>query len=616
MLIDSAPDVVMAVTLEGVVRFVNASVKNVLGYTPSELVGNTFLNFIYRDDQALATAHFDHILEAIKTRQAANPSPVFQAELRLVKRDGSIIEGGFRAALLIEDAECTGVLLHWHDLADRHQVQRALRENQNFTQQIFDSIFDAVVAYDNRRIIQSWNKAAERLYGWKAEEVIGKSISEVIRRRYISPEQQEKLRQQSIERGGISQAELFHIRRDGNAVYISDAVAPLLDEQGNRVGSVNVIRDMAELKYARDQLMLQTERINSILNSLEDVMFSAEVPGLKLLYLNPAGQKALGGHYGDIKNDPRNWPHLFDLPHAQAVTNAIRKLYRTGKHDGEHQLILGDNQRRWMRVRAWIVRDSDGKPLRIDGIATDITASKMVEESLRESSRLKSEFMATMSHEIRTPMNGILGMAELLLDSELTDDQRDLAQIIQDSGWALMTIINDILDFAKMEVGRINIAATLFELRPAIADVAKLMFAHAKDRKLKFDTFIADDVPQFITTDGARFRQVLLNLVGNATKFTHEGGVTVSVKCDHSIENKPCVRFEIADTGIGIAETDLPRLFQPFAQLDGSMARRYPGTGLGLAISKGLIEGMGGHIGVISKLGVGSTFWFTLPVST
>ncbi|MCW1970548.1 MAG: PAS domain S-box protein [Anaerolineae bacterium] len=615
VLIDSAPDVVTALTLEGDVRFVNTSVKWVLGYEPAELLGHSFLNFVAADDQAIASAHFDHILAVVAKWCYNDPPALFQAELRLQKRDGTLVESGFRGSLLIENEQCTGVLLHWHDIASRHAAQQALRDNQNFTQQIFDSIFDAVVAYDNRRVIQSWNKAAERLYGWKAEEVIGKVISEVIHRRYVSSEQQMQLRQQSIERGGVSQAELFHLRRDGHPVYISDSVAPLFDRHGNRVGSVNVIRDMTDLKHTRDQLTQETERINSILDSLEDVMFSAEVPGLRLLYLNPAGQKALGSYYTKIKNDPQNWPHLFDLPHVKVVGSAIRTMYRTGKHDGEHELLLGDLGPRWMRVRAWLVRDEQGKPIRIDGIATDITASKTVEESLRESSRLKSEFMATMSHEIRTPMNGILGMAEMLLDTSLDEEQRDLAQIIQDSGWALMTIINDILDFAKMEVGRLNIVDAPFELRPAIGEVAKLMFANAKDRKLQIESHVDADVPVSILADGARFRQVLLNLMSNAVKFTHQGGVKLSVKREQRDGGKVFVRFEVTDTGIGIAEKDIPRLFQPFVQLDGSMARRYPGTGLGLAISKGLVESMDGRIGVSSKLGVGSTFWFTLPVA-
>jgi PAS domain S-box-containing protein len=613
-MIDSAPEVVMLVDVDGVIQYSNAATQYMIGYSPDELIGTSLRDYIHPDDKATATDQFSTFV--IAHQNHINPTTAIQTgDLRLTHRNGRWFLAEFRASIYEEAGKIKGAIVFWHDTTQRQLVQRELRENQNFTQQVFDSVFDAVVAYDNERIIRYWNKAAERLYGWKAEEVIGKPIFDVIRRKYISPDQHELLRRQAQERGGVSQAELFHMRRDGSLIYINDAVAPLVDAQGTRIGSVNVIRDMRDLKYARDALQEQTERTNSILNSIEDVMFSAEVPGMKLKYMNPAGQKVLGPIYEMIKNDPTQWVRLFDAEHRTHVNHAIRKLYKIGKYDGEHKLKMNTGDARWFRVRAWLVSNPEGKKVSIDGIATDITASKQIEEALRESSRLKSEFMATMSHEIRTPMNGILGMAELLLDSPLNEEQRELAQVVEDSGWALMTIINDILDFSKMEVGRMNIVQVRFDLRPVIEDVAKLMSARCREKKITLTVQVDETVPESISADAARVRQVLLNLIGNAMKFTHDGGVAIHVTHDTSPKGKPEIKFEISDTGIGIAEKDYRRLFQPFTQIDGSMSRSYAGTGLGLAISKGLVEAMGGRIGFESILGIGSMFWFTLPLS-
>ncbi len=394
---------------------------------------------------------------------------------------------------------------------------------------------------------------------------------------------------------------------------------PIRTPAGEIIGIEVLFWDVTAHQAAESDLEHERFLFQTLLNYLPDFVYFKDLES-RFLRVSRAHAKRLGlsnpaDAVGTTDND------YFPNEYAEAARADELQLIRTGQDvlGREEHAIWPDGSQTWVATSKLPLRDEQGRIVGTFGISRDISELKSAAEALEKArktaeaaSRAKSEFVANLSHEIRTPMNAIIGMAELLLGGGLNDVRTMQAKTILEAGECLLALLNEILDFSRIESGRIELDPTPGDLRDCIGAVVRLLAMRAEEKSvaLKFD--VTPAVPDFVVADFSRLRQILVNLVGNALKFTERGEVALRIEQEHRDDNEVTLRFSVSDTGIGIPAEKLGAIFEEFEQADRSTTRRYGGTGLGLAITSRLVNLMGGQIEVESRMGHGSTFSFSL----
>ena len=389
-----------------------------------------------------------------------------------------------------------------------------------------------------------------------------------------------------------------------------------------------------ELNDTTLRLTAPDSQLRILAEAIPNMVYTADAQGM-LLYANKRWYEYTGSNYDQTRN--LHWLRFIHPDDAETTRLTWLNCVKTGEiYEISHRLRRSDDVFRWHLTRALPLKNPSGETTSWFGTSTDIEDQKqaseritaLLESSVQErtealeiardeavrASMLKSQFVQNISHEIRTPMSGILGMSELLADMDLSPEAREMSNHILIAAGTLMGIVNDLLDFSKLEANKVPVQKSTFSLSELIENAILSVSSMVSKKSLKLTVDVQKGLPDGYVGDDKKIRQVLINLLNNAAKFTESGDIKVVVTEQARTKDWYSLRFQVIDQGIGISEENLPKLFEPFVQADGSITRRYGGTGLGLSICRKLVTVMSGEIGVESKSGSGSTFWFMIPL--
>ena len=503
------------------------------------------------------------------------------------------------------------------DVTDRAQLERALDRSRARLHVILDATSDLILSLDDKGVCRFVSPAATAHLGWRPDELIGKDAVA-----FMHPEEVESIFAvaRKTPAGESTRPVQHRIRHKDGSWHFFESIGT------NRIADPRVnafvisSRPIDERRKSEAALRSSEERFRLLAENSTDII-SRRGPYGYITYISPAVRTVLG-------YDPDHFIELdtAELVHSDDVEEYRKFLMPTGDAPSQatYRMLHAEGHYVWLEGTSRLVRDPDtGAPLEYQVTSRDVTERQRSAEELRAAKEAaevanvaKSQFLANMSHEIRTPMNAILGMTDLALLTELTVEQRDYLTTVAQASNALLDLINDILDLAKIESGRLSLEEIPFSLRDTVADTVGTMSVRAREQGITLEADIDPELPHGFLGDPGRLRQILFNLIGNAVKFTHVGGVTVRVTEIGAISHdKHKVRFEVQDTGIGIPEERLEAIFEAFSQADSSTSRKYGGTGLGLSISSQLVRMMGGELTATSTVGDGSTFSFELLLS-
>ena len=623
--LDGTTSSVIATALDGTIEVFSAGAQKLLGYTAKEMVGRKTPELIHLAAEVEAravqlSAEFGRPIapgfEVFVVRARSADSD--EREWTYVCKDGSHVPVLLTVTALRDGSgTITGFLGIARDITERINAREA---QENLAELLRQTGAMAQVGGWELNLVTMrlfWTLETCRIH--EVDPPVAPSLDQAIN--FFAPEARPVIQAAvatAIADGTGWDLELPLITASGRAIWVR-AQGSVVQRQGVAVKLVGVFQDITARRVAEAARRESEERFRALARHAPVGIYLTDVAG-GCLYVNDRWCEITGlGVKAALGN---GWTAALHPEDRGGVFTAWQALARgVAEFAHEYRFRQPDGSETWVSGQAVPMRDATGAVSGFLGTIANVTERRRLVQSLAiardqalEGSRLKSEFLATMSHEIRTPMNGVLGMAGLLMATALSEEQRQMATVIERSADSLLVMIDDILDFSKIEAGKLRIEPAEFDLRRVVEDTAALLAPRAHEKGLKLICHYPPRPPERFVGDGGRVRQVLVNLLGNAVKFTEAGEVRVAVEFSGETETRSTMRLEIRDTGVGIPREAQHLLFQPFVQVDGTAARRFGGTGLGLAISRQLVELMGGAIGFASAPGAGSTFWIELSL--
>ncbi|MFI5892056.1 PAS domain S-box protein [Actinoplanes sp. NPDC051513] len=607
-LLDASPEAMLCADADGRIVLANSRAVQVFRYGREQLVGMTV------EDLVPVPLRERHVRHRLGYLAAPTPRPMGEG-LQLTALCGDGTECPVEISLsAVEGEGGTVVFATVQDITDR------LAQAQSDAQLagIVAASSDAIVSKTLDGTILTWNPGAVRLYGYTATEMIGRDVTVILP--FDRPDEEKRLLARVRAGELIKHHETRRVRQDGSTIYVSLGMAPIRDPDGRIVGASTISHDITAEVEAERRLRFEREQFQMIMTAASDPFISMDFRGL-ITEWNRQAEQVFGWTREQVLGR-----HVVDTILPRRYAGALDRVLE-GRWDWlldrptEMGAVTADGSELPIELTMWRIR-RDG-PSTFHAFARDISARRQTEQALAqardqavETARLKSQFLASMSHEIRTPMNGVIGLSGLLLGTELQETQRRYAQGINTAGVALLSVINDVLDFSKLEAGKVVLERANFEIWRLLDEVVGLIVDASGVKELTVSSRCDPGLTAQVSGDAGKLRQVLLNLAGNAVKFTASGNVSVTARPAEGAfpDGSVPVRFEVCDTGIGIDADQQAGLFEPFIQADAGTTRRFGGTGLGLAISRELVGVLGGEIGLISEAGKGSIFWFTVPL--
>ncbi|OHB76064.1 MAG: hypothetical protein A2W31_16835 [Planctomycetes bacterium RBG_16_64_10] len=501
------------------------------------------------------------------------------------------------------------------EVAERRRTEQILRETEAVYRSLVDSLPLNVFRKDIHGRIAFGNQRYCETLGMPLEQLVGKDDTDLFPEQLASKYRRDDAT--VVETGTVLEDVEQHRKPNGELIYVHVLKAPVRDAQGSIVGVQGMFWDVTARKRAEAALEQERYLLHALMDNLPHRIFFKDRAS-RFLRIN----KALANWFGLENAEDALGKTDFDYfleEHARQVFDDEQTVMRTGTPllDREEKETWRDGTVTWATTTRLPLYDEAGQIVGTFGISRDISEQKRAAEALRAAkeaaeaaNQAKSDFLANISHEIRTPMNAIIGMTELVLDTRLDDSQREYLKMVQESSESLLMLINEILDFSKIEAGKLELEQAVFALHENLGDMMKSLALRAHGKGLELACHIHPDVPEILVGDAARLRQVVVNLVGNAIKFTDHGEVVLDVRREAQSATEIMLHFAVSDTGIGVPANKQRAIFEAFEQADSSTTRRFGGTGLGLAICSRLVELMHGRIWLESAVGRGSTFHF------